>query len=67
MLHRKFELIPIEIGFFYEFLKLLKIWTKVPVLYRDFDQISSKMARREFSIFIIFSSSYTCFKVVYQV
>ena len=26
MLHRKFELIPIKIGFFYKFLKLLKNW-----------------------------------------
>ena len=32
MLCRKFELIPIKIGFFYEFLKLLKNWVKVPVL-----------------------------------
>ena len=33
MLCSKFELIPIKIGFFYEFLKLLKNRTKVPVLY----------------------------------
>ena len=32
MLCRKFELIPIIIGFFYEFLKLLKNWAKDPVL-----------------------------------
>ena len=32
MLHRKFELIPIIIGFFYEFLKLLQNLVKVPVL-----------------------------------
>ena len=31
MLCSKFELIPIKIGFFYEFLKLLKNRTKVPV------------------------------------
>ena len=33
MLCRKFELIPIKIGFFYKFLKLLKNLAKVPVLY----------------------------------
>ena len=33
MLCRKFELIPIKIGFFYEFLKLLQNLSKVPVLY----------------------------------
>ena len=33
MLCRKFELIPIKIGFFYEFLKLLKNQANVPVLY----------------------------------
>ena len=32
MLCRKFELIPIKIGIFYEFLKLLQNWAKVPVL-----------------------------------
>ena len=32
MLCRKFEFIPIKIGFFYEFLKLLKNQAKVPVL-----------------------------------
>ena len=30
-------------------------------------QISSKMTRREFSIFIIFSDTYTCSYVEYQV
>ena len=33
MLHRKFELIPIKIGFFMIFKKLLKNRVKVPVLY----------------------------------
>ena len=33
MLCRKFELIPIKIEFFYEFLKLLKNLVKDPVLY----------------------------------
>ena len=32
MLHKKFELIPIKNGFFYEFSKLLKNQAKVPVL-----------------------------------
>ena len=29
--------------------------------------ISSKMARREFSIFIIFSDTYTCSYVIFQI
>ena len=33
MLHRKFELIPIKIGFFYKFLMLLKNPAKVPVVH----------------------------------
>ena len=48
---------------FYEFLKLLKNQAKDPVL----QGISSKMARREFSIFIIFSDSYTCSYAMYRV
>ena len=32
--------------------------------YRVFGQISSKMKRREFSIFITFSDAYTCTYVV---
>ena len=68
MLYRKFELIPIKIGFFYEFLKLLKNRVKVPVLeYRDLGRISPKMKIRKFSIFIIFSDTYTCTYVVFQV
>ena len=58
MLCRKFELIPIKIGFFMNFLKLLKNQAKVPVLQCMVSgQISSKMTRREFSIFIIFSDA----------
>ena len=57
MLCRKFELILIKIGFFYEFLKLLKNRAKDPVLLVQ--GISSKMNRREFSIFIIFPDAYT--------
>ena len=30
------------------------------ISYNDFGQISSKMTRREFSIFIFFSDAYTC-------
>ena len=59
MLCRKFELIPMKIGFFYELLKLLKNRAKVPV--------SPKMARREFSIFIIFSDTHTCTYVALKV
>ena len=61
MLCRKFELIPIKIGFFMNF-KLLKNQAKFPVLYivHGLGQILAKMARREFSIFIIFSYAYTC-------
>ena len=61
MLCKNFELIPIKIGFFYKFLKLVQNQAKVPVLqYRVFGQISSKMARRKFSILITFSDTYTC-------
>ena len=50
---------------FYEFSKLLKNRAKDPVLlYMVFGQILSKMARREFPIFIIFSDAYTCLYVV---
>ena len=46
---------------FNEYLNLLKNQTKDPVLYNSvFGQISSKMPRREFSIFITFSDVYTC-------
>ena len=53
---------------FYKFLKLppksgQRPWAIAFALW----QISSKMARREFSIFIIFSDTYTCSYVVYQV
>ena len=58
MLCRKFELILIKIGFFKVAQKSgQRPWAIV-------QGISSKMARREFSIFIIFSDTYTCFYVV---
>ena len=65
MLCRNFELIPIKFEFFYEFYKLLQNLIKDPVLqYSVFSQISSKISRREFTIFIIFSDAYTCTYVV---
>ena len=68
MLRRKFGLIPIKIGFFNEFLQLLKNWAKVPVLYSTVSgQISPKLKRREFAILIIFSYTYTCTYVVLKV
>ena len=62
MLCRNFEMIPIKIIFFMNFHSCLKIGPKT--LYRDFDEISSKMTRREFSIFITFSDTYACTYVV---
>ena len=67
MLCFKFELIPIKIGFYRNFFKLLQNLVKDPVQYRDVGQISSKMTRREFSIFIIFSDTYTCSYVMFEV
>ena len=65
MLCRKFELIPMKIEFFYEFLKLLKNRVKVPVHSTgSLAKISSKMKRREISTFITFSNTYTCSYVV---
>ena len=61
MLCRKFELIPIKIGFFMNFYYCSKFDSNK---YSDFGQISSKMARREFSILKIFSHTHTCTYVV---
>ena len=67
MLNIKFELIPIKI----EFLRIFKVAQKLGqspcTIVQDFDQISPKMARREFFIFIIVSNTYTCSYVEYQV
>ena len=61
MLCRKFELIPIKI----RFLKKLKVAPKVGQRpWAIVQGISSKMARREFPIFIIFSDAYTCSHVM---
>ena len=66
MLFINFELIPIKIGF----LQIFKVAPKsgqIPcTIVQDIGQISPKTARREFSIFIIFSNTYTCTYVVYQ-
>ena len=62
MLRRKFELIPIKIGFFYKFLKLLKIWPET--MYYIVQGILSKMAMGEFSIFIVYFNTYTFSDVV---
>ena len=63
VLHRKFDLIPIKIGFFYEFLKLLKFGQNTLYYSTWLGQILSKMARREFTTFIFFDTyTYFCFK-----
>ena len=64
MLCRKFELILIKIGFLKKNFNLLRNLVKVTVLYRVFGQISSKITRRKFSIFITFSNTYICTYVV---
>ena len=64
MLCTKFELIPIKIEFFMNFLSCSKGWPNTMGYKRVFGKISSKMARREFSIFIFFSDTYTCSYVV---
>ena len=56
MLFIKFELIPIKIGFFMNFKVAQKSCEKPWAIVQG---ISSKMARREFSILIIFSDTYT--------
>ena len=66
MLCRQFELIPIKIGFLRMF-KVAKKSGQKPCTIRDFGQISPKIESREFSIFIIFSDTYTCTYVVYKV
>ena len=61
MLYRNFELIPIKIGFFMNFKVAQKLGQRPWAIVQA---ILSKMARREFSIFIIFSDAYTCSYVV---
>uniref|UniRef100_A0A1X7V905 Uncharacterized protein n=1 Tax=Amphimedon queenslandica TaxID=400682 RepID=A0A1X7V905_AMPQE len=61
MLCRKFELIPIKIGFFMNFLSCSKIVLKslyyiVQGTWPNF----AKIEKKKFSIFIILSNTYTC-------
>ena len=61
MLCRMFELILIKMGFFMNFIKLLKNWVKVPVLwYMVTGQKLPKLKWLKFSILIIFPDAYTC-------
>ena len=63
MLGRKFELIPIKNGFFTNFKSSPKSGQRPCTIVH---QISPKMTRREFFVFIIFSDTYTCPYVVFQ-
>ena len=64
MLCSNFELIPIKSGFFINFKVAPKLGQSPCTIVQEFGQILSKMARREFSILIIFSDVYTCHYVV---
>ena len=64
MLCRNFELILIKIGFFMNFKVAQKSGQRPWAIVQG---ISSKMARREFSTFIIFSDTYICSYAVYQI
>ena len=66
MLYFKFELILIKIGLFINFKVAQKLGQRHCTKYMVISQILSKMAMREFSIFIIFSDAYTCSYVVFQ-
>ena len=57
MLRRKFELIPIKNEFFKKFEVAQKSGQRHCTIVQGH---SSKMTRREFFIFIIFSDAYTC-------
>ena len=61
MLCREFERILIKIGFLQIFKVTQKLGQKPCTIVQG---ILSKMARKEFSIFIIFSDTYTCTYVV---
>ena len=55
----------LKLDFFRNFKSFPRNRAKVPVLqYRVFGQISPKMKRRKFSIYIFFSDPYTCTYVV---
>ena len=64
MLFIKFDLIPIKIEFFMNFKSYSKMGQRPWAIVQG---ISSKMTPREFSIFIIFSDTYTCSYVIFQV
>ena len=67
MLFFNFELIPIKIGFFLQIFKVAQKSGQSPcTIVHGLGQISSKMARRKFCIFIIFPDTYTCPYVVFQ-
>ena len=59
MLCMKFELIPIKIAFLKIFKVALKLGQSPCIIVQVIGQISSKVTRREFSIFITFSDTYT--------
>ena len=65
MLYINFELILMTIGFFMNFKVTQKLGQRPWAIIVQ--GISSKMAGRKFSIFIIFFDTYTCFYVIYQV
>ena len=65
MLCRKFELIPIKIGFFLQIFKVAPKSDQSPcTILQELGPNFGKIGRREFSIFIIFSDTYTCTYVV---
>ena len=65
MLCRKFDLTPIKIGFFMNFKSCSKIGPKtMGYSTGSLSHNLSKIVRREFSICIIFSDTYTCTYVV---
>ena len=61
MLCRKFELIPIKIGFLRIFKVTQKSGQSPCTIVQGRCQISQKMKSREFFIFIFFPDTYTCF------
>ena len=64
MLCRNFELIPIKFGFLKIFKVAPKSGQRPCTIVQGHQPNFSKMARREFLIFIIFSDAYTCIYVV---
>ena len=65
VLHRNFELILIKIGFFLQIFKVAsKLGQRPCTIVQGHWPNFAKMKRREFSIFIRFSDTYTCTYVV---